>query len=59
MAASMTVHLQTFKRPQLIRSSTNLDETGIRIHRIKILYYIGIIKIFHIKHCYHQGCRPF
>ena len=42
MAASITVHLQIFKRPQLLRFSTDLDETGIRIH--------GVFKIFHIKH---------
>ena len=32
MAASITVHLQIFKRPQLLRFSTDLDETGIKIH---------------------------
>ena len=32
MAASITVYLQIFKRPQLLRFSTNLDEVGIKIH---------------------------
>ena len=32
MAASITVHLQIFKRPQLLRFSTDLDITGIKIH---------------------------
>ena len=32
MAASITVHLQVFKRPQLQGFSTDLDETGIKIH---------------------------
>ena len=32
MAASITVHLQIFKHPQLLRFSTDLDETGIKIH---------------------------
>ena len=32
MAASITVHLQIFKRPQLLLFSTNLDETGINMH---------------------------
>ena len=32
MAASITAHLQIFKRPQLLRFSTDLDETGIKIH---------------------------
>ena len=30
MAAFITVHLQIFKRPQLLRFSTDLDETGIK-----------------------------
>ena len=32
MTASITVHLQIFKRPQLPHFSTDLDETGIKIH---------------------------
>ena len=32
MAASITVHLQILKRPQRLRFSTDLDETGIKIH---------------------------
>ena len=31
MAASITVHLQIFERPQLPHFSTDLDETGIKI----------------------------
>ena len=31
MAASITVHLQIFKRPQLLRLLTDLGETGIKI----------------------------
>ena len=31
MAVSITAHLQIFKRPQLLRFSTYLDETGIKI----------------------------
>ena len=32
MAASITVHLQIFKRLQLLSFSTDLDETEIKIH---------------------------
>ena len=32
MAASITVHLQIFKHLQLLSFSTDLDETGIKIH---------------------------
>ena len=32
MAASLTVHLHIFKRSQLLRFFTNLDETGIKNH---------------------------
>ena len=32
MAASITVHLQIFKRPQLQRFLTDSDETGIKMH---------------------------
>ena len=39
MAASITVHLQICKRPQLLRFSTDLDETGIKIHGL-LRYFI-------------------
>ena len=39
MAASIIVHLQIFKRPQLLRFSTDLDETGIKIHGL-LRYFI-------------------
>ena len=32
MAASITVQLQIFKRPQFLRFSTDLDETGIEMN---------------------------
>ena len=32
MAAYITVHLQIFKHPQLQCFSTDLDETGVKIH---------------------------
>ena len=32
MAASIRIHLQIFKRLQLLGFSTDLDETGIKIH---------------------------
>ena len=32
MSASITVNLQIFKRLQLLSFSTDLDETGIKIH---------------------------
>ena len=32
MAASITVHFQIIKSPQLSHFSTDLDETGIKIH---------------------------
>ena len=32
MADSITVHLQIFKHLQLLSFSTDLDETGIKIH---------------------------
>ena len=41
MAASITVHLQIFKRQQLLHFSTDLDETGIKIH--------GLIRSFILK----------
>ena len=53
MVASITVHLQIFNHPQLPHFSTDLDETGIKIH----VLLPG--KIFHIKHTNYQSCRPF
>ena len=32
MATSITVRLQIFNRPQPLRFSIDLDETGIKIH---------------------------
>ena len=32
MAASITAHLQIFKRPQLPHFTTDFDETGFKIH---------------------------
>ena len=32
MAASITVHLQIFKRPQLPHFSTDFNKTGIKMH---------------------------
>ena len=45
MAASITVHLQIFKRPQLLRFSTDLDETGINIHGLLRSFIKSIIVI--------------
>ena len=47
MAASITVHLQIFKGPQLLRFSTDLDETGIKIHGLlrSFIYNIEIIRV--------------
>ena len=47
MATSITVHLQIFKRPQFLRFSTYLDETGIKIHGLlgSFILYIVIIKV--------------
>ena len=41
MATSITAPLQIFKRPQLPHFSTDLDETGIKIH--------GLLRFFYIK----------
>ena len=38
MAASIAVHLQIFKSPQLSTDLDDLDETGIKIH--------GLLKYF-------------
>ena len=47
MAASMTVHLQIFKRRQLPHFSTDLDETGNKIHGLlkSFIYNIIIIRV--------------
>ena len=45
MAASITVHLHLFKRPQLLRFSTDLDETGIKIHGLLRSFMLKIIII--------------
>ena len=47
MAASITVHLQIFKRPKLLLFSTDLDETGIKVHGLlrSFIYNIVIIKV--------------
>ena len=45
MAASITVHLQIFKRPQLLRFATDLDETGINIHGLLRSFIKSIIVI--------------
>ena len=46
MAASITAHLQIFKCPQLLCFSTNLDETGIKIHGLirSFIWKIVIIR---------------
>ena len=47
MAASFTVHLHIFKRPQLLRFSTDSDETGIKIHGLlrSFIWNIVIIRV--------------
>ena len=45
MAASITAHLQIFKRPQLPHSSTDLDETGIKIHGLLRSFISNIVII--------------
>ena len=45
MDASITVHLQIFKRPQLLRFSTDLDETGIEIHGLFRSFISNIVII--------------
>ena len=44
MAASITVHLQIFKRLQLLSFSTDLDETGIKIHGLKRLQQMTMLR---------------
>ena len=45
MAASITVHLQIFKRPQLPHFSTDLDETGIKIYDLFRSFISNIVII--------------
>ena len=45
MAASITVHLKVFKHPQLPCVSTNLDETGIKIHGLLRSFISNIVII--------------
>ena len=45
MAASITVHLQIFKHPQLLRFSADLDETGIKIHGLSRYFILNIVII--------------
>ena len=45
MAASITVHLQIFKRPQLPHFSTDLDETGIKSHGLLRSFILNIVII--------------
>ena len=47
MAASITVHLQIFKRLQLLSFSTDLEETGIKIHGLlrSFIENIVIVKV--------------
>ena len=45
MAASITVHLQIFKRPQLLHFSTDLDETGIKNHGLLRPFILNIVII--------------
>ena len=55
MDASITVHLQIFKRPQLLRFLTDLDETGIKIHGLIQFTKTVIIMVaisFHIVDIY-------
>ena len=44
---SLYSHLQIFKRPQLPHFSTDLDETGIKIHRLlrSFIYNLVVIRI--------------
>ena len=45
MAASITVHLKIFKRPQLPHFSTDLDETGIKIHGLLRSFILIVVII--------------
>ena len=51
MAASITAHLQIFKRIQLLSFSTDLDETGIKIH--------GLLRSFRQNIVYIKVAVPF
>ena len=43
MATFITAHLQILKCPQFLHFSTDLDETGIKIHGLLRSYIINII----------------
>ena len=45
MAASITAHLQIFKRPQLPHFLTDFDETGIKIHGLLRSFILNIVII--------------
>ena len=45
MAASITVHLQIFKRPQLLCYSTDLDKIDIQIHGLYRSFKLNIVII--------------
>ena len=45
MAASITAHLQIFKRPQFPHFSTDFDETGIKIHGLLRSFILNIVII--------------
>ena len=47
MAASITVHLKIFKRPHLLHFSTDLVETGIKIHGL-FRSFIKVIVIIRV-----------
>ena len=64
MAASITVHLQIFKHPQLLRFSTDLDETGIKMHGLlrSFISNIVIIRVavpFKVKKIFRQEIHYF
>ena len=45
MAASITVQLQIFKRSQLLRFSSDFDETGIKIYGLLRYFIYNIVII--------------
>ena len=45
MAASITVHLQIFKRPLLPQFSTHFDKNGIKIHGLLRSFILNIVII--------------
>ena len=65
MAASITVDLQVFKRPQLLRSSTDLDITSIKnrglirsfIENIVIIRVIVPFNKYQSKNCQQHSKR--